>query len=72
MTTAQEEKRIKDVLRLPLLDLRSGNDAKVAVAKAAAPSPLFVTVTSAALPLLHVGNGKVEMSLPPVGSDQKC
>jgi hypothetical protein len=33
MTTAQEEKRIKDVLRLPLLDLRSGNDAEVVVAK---------------------------------------
>jgi hypothetical protein len=41
MTTAQEKKRIKGVLRLPLLDLSSGNDAEVAVAKreqgAAAP-----------------------------------
>jgi hypothetical protein len=33
MTTAQEEKRIKDVLRLPLLDLRSDNAAEMAVAK---------------------------------------
>jgi hypothetical protein len=41
MARAQEENRIKDALRLPLLDLGSGNDAEVAVAKnrhgAAAP-----------------------------------
>jgi hypothetical protein len=41
MARTQEEKRIKGVIRLPLLDLGSGNDAEVAVTKnehgAAAP-----------------------------------
>jgi hypothetical protein len=32
--------------------------------------PVFTTATSASLPLLHVGSGKVEMPLPRVGSDQ--
>jgi hypothetical protein len=33
MAIAQEDNRIKGTLRLPLLDLRSGNDAKVAGVK---------------------------------------
>jgi hypothetical protein len=55
---------------LPLLDLGSGNDAEVAVAKnghgAAAP-PRGAAGYSASLPLPHVGSGKVEMPLPHVG-----
>jgi hypothetical protein len=56
---------------LPLLNPGNGSLA-APPEKATALCPCGATVTSDALPLLHVGSGKVEMPLSRVGSGQKC